>query len=112
MTGFLFSDNVMPPDAVWIPKKREPADTIKFAEEQLTTLEASAWDLDSITAALKALGEAKEWSVKENFMLLRAILTGSTTSPPLVESLIVFGKARTLDRIRRFIAFQKLPKRA
>jgi glutamyl-tRNA synthetase len=112
MTGFLFSDNVMPPDAVWIPKKREPADTIKFAEEQLTTLEASAWDLDSITAALKALGEAKEWSVKENFMLLRAILTGSTTSPPLVESLIVFGKARTLDRMRRFIAFQKLPKRA
>ena len=112
MTGFLFSDNVMPPDAVWIPKKREPAETLKFAEEQLTTLEASAWDLDSITAALKALGEAKEWSVKENFMLLRAILTGSTTSPPLVESLIVFGKARTLDRMRRFIAFQKLPKRS
>ncbi|WP_263379870.1 glutamate--tRNA ligase [Granulicella paludicola] len=112
MTGFLFSDNVMPPDIVWIPKKREPADTIKFAEEQLTTLEAAAWDLDSITAALKALGEAKEWSVKENFMLLRAILTGSTTSPPLVESLIVFGKARTLDRMRRFIAFQKLPKRS
>src|SRR6201996_4309993 len=59
MTGFLFSDNVMPPDAVWIPKKREAADTIKFAEEQLTTLEAAAWDLESITAALKALGEAK-----------------------------------------------------
>ena len=40
-------------------------------------------------------------------MLLRAILTGNAASPPLVESLIVFGKARTLDRIRRFIDTQK-----
>jgi glutamyl-tRNA synthetase len=45
--------------------------------------------------------------VKENFMLLRAILTGSTTSPPLMESLVVFGKARSLDRMRRFIDVQK-----
>ena len=101
----------MPPDSVWLPKKREPAETLTFAEAQLTTLEATPWDLEAITAALKQLGEASSWSVKENFMLLRAILSGSTQSPPLVESLIVFGKARTLDRIRRFIAFQKLPKR-
>jgi len=40
-------------------------------------------------------------------MLLRAILSGSTTSPPLVESLIVFGKARSLDRMRRFLDHQK-----
>jgi glutamyl-tRNA synthetase len=42
-------------------------------------------------------------------MLLRAILTGATTSPPLLESLVVFGKARSIDRLRRFINFQKLP---
>ena len=40
-------------------------------------------------------------------MLLRAILTGRTASPPLLESLVVFGKARTLDRIRRFLDTQK-----
>ena len=28
-------------------------------------------------------------------------------SPPLLESLIVFGKARTLDRHRRFLDTQK-----
>jgi glutamyl-tRNA synthetase len=112
MTDFLFRDNVMPPESVWVPKKRTPEETLKFAEEQLTTLEAAPWDTASIEAALKALGEAKEWSVKENFMLLRAILTGQTTSPPLLESLVVFGKARSLDRLRRFIAFQKLPKRS
>ena len=40
-------------------------------------------------------------------MLLRAILTGKTASPPLMESLMVFGKARSLDRLRRFLDAQK-----
>jgi glutamyl-tRNA synthetase len=109
LTGFLFSDNVLPPESVWLPKKRTPEETLAFAVEQLTTLEAAPWDTASIDAALKALGESKQWSVKENYMLLRAILTGATTSPPLLESLVVFGKARSIDRLRRFINFQKLP---
>jgi glutamyl-tRNA synthetase len=109
LTGFLFSDNVLPPESVWLPKKRTPEETLAFAVEQLTTLEAAPWDTVSIDAALKSLGESKQWSVKENYMLLRAILTGATTSPPLLESLVVFGKARSIDRLRRFINFQKLP---
>ena len=40
-------------------------------------------------------------------MLLRAVLTGKTASPPLLESLIVFGRARALDRMRRFLDTQK-----
>jgi glutamyl-tRNA synthetase len=107
MTSFLFSDNVLPPESVWLPKKRQPEETLAFAAEQLTALEASTWDAASIEAELKKLGEAKQWSVKENFMLLRAILSGSLTSPPLMESLVVFGKARSLDRVRRFLEAQK-----
>jgi glutamyl-tRNA synthetase len=107
MTSFFFSDNISPPESVWLPKKRTPEDTIAFAAEQLATLEATPWEGPAIESALKQLGEDRQWSVKENFMLLRAILTGSTTSPPLMESLIVFGKSRSLDRIRRFIDTQK-----
>ena len=107
LAGFLLTDNVLPPESVWLPKKRTPEETLKFADEQLTALEASPWHALALEAALKQLGEEKQWSVKENFMLLRAILTGSTTSPPLMESLVVFGKARSLDRIRRFLDVQK-----
>jgi glutamyl-tRNA synthetase len=107
MTGFFFSDNVLPPESVWLPKKRAYDETIAFVGEQLTAIEAANWDAVSIEAELKKLGEAKQWSVKENFMLLRAVITGSTTSPPLVESLAVFGKARSLDRMRRFLEAQK-----
>jgi len=41
------------------------------------------------------------------FMLLRALITGKTASPPLLESLLVLGRARSVDRLRRFLDAQK-----
>ena len=107
VTGFFFRDDVQPAPEVFLPKKRTLEETLAFAAEQLTAIEVSDWTTESLDSVLRTLGEAKEWSVKENFMLLRAILTGSTQSPPLLESLVVFGKARTLDRVRRFLDAQK-----
>ena len=107
LTGFFFADDVMPSQEVFLPKKRTLEETLLFAAEQLIVLEATDWTTEAMEAVLKKLGEEKTWSVKENFMLLRAILTGSTMSPPLLESLVVFGKARSIDRIRRFIDEQK-----
>ncbi len=106
ITGFFFSDNVRPSPEVFLPKKRTLDETLAFAAEQLATLEATDWTTEALEPALKALGEAHSWSVKENFMLLRAILTGSTMSPPLLESLVVFGKARGIDRVRRFLTLE------
>ncbi len=107
LSDFFFKDHVLPPESVWLPKKRSVEETLTFAGEQLTALEAAPWEHDAIDAAMRALGEARQWSVKENFMLLRAILTGSAQSPPLIESLLVFTKARSLDRMRRFLDHQK-----
>ena len=107
LTNFFFADNVQASAEVFLPKKRSMEETLAFAGEQLAALETAEWTHEAIEIALKQLGEAKSWSVKENFMLLRAVLTGSTMSPPLVESMIVFGKARTLDRLRRFLDAQK-----
>jgi glutamyl-tRNA synthetase len=107
MADFFFKDNVMPAESVWVPKKRTPEETVAFAAEQLTVLEAALWEPETIEAEMKKLGEAQGWSVKENFMLLRAIITGSVQSPPLMDSLLVFGKARSIDRVRRFIEAQK-----
>ena len=107
LADFFFKDDVMPAQEVFLPKKRTLEETLAFAGEQLTVLEATAFTVEELEAALKRLGEEKGWAVKENFMLLRAILTGKTASPPLLESLIVFGKARSLDRVRRFVEAQK-----
>jgi glutamyl-tRNA synthetase len=107
LTNFFFADDILPAPEVFLPKKRTLEETLAFAAEQLTVLEATDWNAAALEPALKQLGEAKSWTVKENFMLLRAILTGSEMSPPLLESMIIFGKARTLDRQRRFIDGQK-----
>jgi glutamyl-tRNA synthetase len=107
LTTFFFRDDVLPTQDVFLPKKRTLEETLAFAAEQLTVLEATDWTHEALEPALKKLGEEKSWSVKENFMLLRAIITGSTTSPPLLESMVVFGKARSLDRVRRFLEAQK-----
>ncbi|SNS93052.1 glutamyl-tRNA synthetase [Granulicella rosea] len=107
LADFFFRDDVTPAAEVFVPKKRTLEETVAFAGEQLAVLEGCDWSLEALETTLKALGTAKEWSVKENFMLLRAIVTGRTTSPPLLESLIVFGKARSLDRVRRFVDGQK-----
>ena len=107
LTHFFFADDILPTEAVFLPKKRALEDTLAFAADQLAVLEATDWTFPAMESALKKLGEEKSWSVKENFMLLRAIITGSTMSPPLLESLVVFGKARSLDRMRRFLEAQK-----
>jgi glutamyl-tRNA synthetase len=107
LTHFFFADDIVPAPEVFIPKKRSLEETIAFATEQLAVLEVTDWTHEALERALKKLGEEEQWSVKENFMLLRAIITGSTMSPPLLESMIVFGKARSLDRVRRFLEIQK-----
>ena len=113
MTGFLLSDNVLPAPEIFVPKRRTLEETLAFTADLLTTLEAAPWEATAIESAMKTLGEEKGWAVKENFMLLRAILTGSATSPPLTDSLLIFGKARSIDRVRRFLLVQTdLVKRA
>ena len=107
LTDFFFKDEVMPSQEVFLPKKRTLEETLAFAAELLTTVEATPFTLEALEPALKQLSTNKEWSVKESFTLLRTIVTGKTASPPLLEAMIVFGKARTLDRLRRFLDTQK-----
>jgi glutamyl-tRNA synthetase len=106
LTDFFFLDAVVPPREVFLPKKRTLEDTLRVAAELTAALEAAEWTPPALEAALRALAAAQGWSAKEVFMLLRALVTGKTASPPLLESLIVFGRARTLDRLRRFLELQ------
>ncbi len=106
LTDFFFLDAVVPPREVFLPKKRTLEDTLRVAVALTAALEAAEWTPPALEAALRALAQTQGWSAKEVFMLLRALVTGKTASPPLLESLEVFGRARTLDRLRRFLEIQ------
>ncbi len=107
MADFFFKDDVQPSPEIFVPKKRTLDETLTFSADLLAAVEGCEWTTESIDASMRSLMTDKEWSVKEGFMLLRAILTGKSASPPLLESLVVFGKARSLDRVRRFLDMQK-----
>ncbi|HZT74122.1 MAG TPA: glutamate--tRNA ligase [Terriglobales bacterium] len=101
---FLFRDEVLPAAEVLIPKQRDLAATRKAMEALAAALESADWNKEALDSALRALADEIGWSAKEVFMLARAILTGKKASPPLLESLVVFGRARSLDRLRRCLA--------
>jgi glutamyl-tRNA synthetase len=107
LADFFFREDVMPAPDVFLPKKHALAETVAMSGELLTMLETCDWSHESLEQALRAAAAAGGWSAKEVFMLVRAVLTGKTASPPLLESMVVFGRARSLDRMRRFIEAQK-----
>src|ERR1017187_8692782 len=65
MTDFFFKDDVIPVQEVFLPKKRMLEETLAFASEQLTLLEATPFTLEALEPALKQLGVEKEWPVKD-----------------------------------------------
>jgi glutamyl-tRNA synthetase len=107
LTDFFFLDRVQPAPEVFLPKKRTLPETLALAGELLTLLENTAFEHAALEAALRQLATDQGWSAKEVFMLLRALITGKTASPPLLESLLVLGRARGVDRLRRFLDAQK-----
>src|SRR5580658_3722349 len=52
LTHFFFADNIMPASEVFVPKKREIAETLAFAAEQLALLEATDWTTEALEPAL------------------------------------------------------------
>ncbi|HET9784518.1 MAG TPA: glutamate--tRNA ligase [Terriglobales bacterium] len=107
LTDFFFLDRVQPAPEVFLPKKRTLPETLVVAGDLLSLLENTAFEHAALEAALRQLATDKGWSAKEVFMLLRALITGKTASPPLLESLLVLGRARGVDRLRRFLDAQK-----
>jgi len=107
LADFFFMDEVAPPPEVFLPKKRTLPETLKLGGELLAVLEAADWEHAALEATLRDLATAHTWSAKELFMLVRAIITGKSASPPLLESMLVLGKARSLDRLRRFLEREK-----
>lgn len=56
---------------------------------------------DEVVKALQQVVEEMELKKKVVFQTLRVILTGKTVSPPLLESILILGKERVRERIKR-----------
>jgi glutamyl-tRNA synthetase len=96
---FLFSDDVMPDDGARSILEKAPTGYLKEAADALEAL--PGWDRDRIAGALDAVAAAAGLNRTKGWQPVRAATTGSTVSPPLPESLVLLGRERTIERIRR-----------
>jgi len=83
-----------------VPKKMDAVQTIEVLQRVRDLLAAGA-DLDADAAELQMRELAKELGVKVGglFMAVRVAVTGSTVSPPLLETMQVFGTDEVLKRL-------------
>ncbi|MBM4387585.1 MAG: glutamate--tRNA ligase [Deltaproteobacteria bacterium] len=76
------------------------ADLKKYLEE---FDDVKCWELKEIEEHLRSFCERNGLKTGDFFMVLRIILTGRRTSPPLIESMEVLGRTMAVQRIRKGI---------
>lgn len=105
MVHFMFTEPAVPPVEQIIPKKLDAAKTKEVLENAKSFVE-KIFETNHEEAENFAKAKAEELGVKlGDFMMpIRMAVTGSRVSPPLIGSIAVLGKEKSLARIDRTLA--------
>ncbi|MBO4534253.1 MAG: glutamate--tRNA ligase, partial [Treponema sp.] len=105
MVHFMFTEPAVPPADQIIPKRIDAAKTKEVLEASKEFV-GKCFELDHEAAEEWAKAKAEELGIKlGDFMMpIRMAVTGSRVSPPLIGSIVVLGKDRSLARIERTLA--------
>jgi glutamyl-tRNA synthetase len=101
MVDFLFLDEPPVDDDSWakvMVKGRD--DAVVMLDGMLDALATCEWTTDAIEAALFGFGEANGIGRRKAQAPVRVAVTGRSVGPPLLESMVVLGRDRTLARLR------------
>ena len=102
--GFLFVGDPDLDTALLVPKRWDRATTLAGLASAREAIEANgevSFDAQGLEAALRTLAEARAWKAGDLFMAIRVAVTGRTATPPLFETLVALGFARTVARLAR-----------
>ena len=106
LAGFLWVDEIRVDPAVLVPKRWDAATTVealRAARDVISDVGAVSFEADELEPALRALSEQRGWKAGDAFMAIRVAVTGRTATPPLFDTLVALGPARTLERLDRAI---------
>jgi glutamyl-tRNA synthetase len=95
---FLFLDDAPVDEAAWSKVMTGAAAAI--LDDSIGVFEGCSWDALSLKAGLEKVGETHGLKLGKAQAPVRVALTGRTVGPPLFESLEVFGRERSLARLR------------
>jgi glutamyl-tRNA synthetase len=101
LAAFFFQDDVSPAPESLVGKKLTPAQSSEALEAAADVIEGGApFELEPLEAALRQLADERGLSAGQLFGMLRMAVTGQRVSPPLIESMLIVGKASTVARVR------------
>jgi len=91
------------PDPVFlVPKRWDAATTragLSAALAEIAEAGEAGFTRDDLEPSLRGLAEARGWKAGDLFMAIRVAISGRTATPPLFESMVALGRARTLARL-------------
>lgn len=104
IVDFLLKDPLQPGQEDLVGKKMTPADSADAARRAYQFLE-SLPEIGPATAEepLRSLAEELGLKPGQLFGILRVAITGRSISPPLLESMAVLGKQKSLERLQKAI---------
>ena len=105
MTSIFFLDIVDYEGVEW-EQNQWTIDDIKSSLESVLSefRSINSWELDVIEKTLRALAENLDVKAGRLFGLLRLVVTGRPSSPPLFQMLHVLGKKRTCNRVETVLS--------
>ena len=110
LVGFLWVRELTVDPALLVPKRWDAATTregLVAARSAIAESGAVSFEADELEPPLRELAEARGWKVGDLFMAIRVAVTGRTATPPLFDTIVALGHARTLERLDR--ALEILP---
>jgi glutamyl-tRNA synthetase len=97
LAGFFFRQNVEPVAPAQLPTGVSVPQAIQALERAAQLVEQAAdFSVEPLEAALRQLADELGLTAALLFTLLRRAATGQAVSPPLVQTLVILGKPRTI----------------
>lgn len=106
--SFIFVDQVSPRSEDLVGKGMGVSEALLVLEKLYGILEhATAFNYDELEQPIRDLATELNLKLGQVFGVLRIALTAQTVSPPLIESMEILGREKTLDRLNMAIALLK-----
>jgi len=107
-TAWLFSEPTPLAKEAYVPKGKTQAETFDAVTAIAELVDKLVkWEVAPLEAAFRGLCEQIGWKPKDLFSVVRLVATSATAAPPLFDSLVAIGKARTQVRVRAALALLK-----
>jgi glutamyl-tRNA synthetase len=96
---FLFLDDAPHDGQAW--EKTMKGDAAALLDDVIAHYETIDWNVDALMTTVATVGEQYGLKPGKAQAPVRVAITGRTVGPPLFQALVLFGRERTLDRLRR-----------